>query len=508
MPLFRLLKIMNWRIGRVLTLSAVGLLTLSSSAAAQRTGVRVDVGVGDVHVGVQVETRGAVHEAFAEPVVFEPEPGLIVQQAPPPPIEEAPPDDRPMGEDVQWVSGYWSWDDDGSDYVWTSGIWRNLPPGREFVPGYWAQTPGGHQWVSGFWMQSRSQAVEYLPAPPPLRVEPAVIAPAPDHIWVPGAWVWRLGRYVWRSGYWLAPVADWTWVPPHYVWTPSGYVFINGYWDHVLPRRGLLFAPVRVDRAVIARRGFVYTPTVVVNTQVLIGSLFARPRYTHYYFGDYYAVEYSRAGILPVYTFQRSLRGYSSIYAHTVAIERRRDSRWEDRLVRQYEVRRDRVDARPPRTWAAMERAQERQSIFADENTRESLVLARSLKDIAGSRDAPVRIERLPEQARVDARRGASDLRRFQDRRRQLEMEAAPKSPGRSSRAAPDGRVSGGGRGDQPGGGVEPLRLNLPQSPVAGRRTVPRDADSGRSGERSSPRSGGRDDTPREPRRSGERRAG
>src|SRR6186997_3251385 len=86
---------------------------------------------------VQVLTRGPVHEAFAETVTFDPEPGLVAPRAPPDPIEELPPAQRPQGDNVAWIPGYFAWDDDREDFLWVSGIWRALPPGREWVPGYW-----------------------------------------------------------------------------------------------------------------------------------------------------------------------------------------------------------------------------------------------------------------------------------------------------------------------------------------------------------------------------------
>ena len=63
------------------------------------------VGVED---GVEVLTRGPVHEAFAETVTFDPEPGIVVAKAPPAAIEELPPDQRPEGANVAWIPGYWA----------------------------------------------------------------------------------------------------------------------------------------------------------------------------------------------------------------------------------------------------------------------------------------------------------------------------------------------------------------------------------------------------------------
>src|SRR4051812_10323958 len=55
--------------------------------------------------GVQVLTRGPVHEAFAELVAYDPRPGIIVPKAPPQPIEELPPDQKPEGRNVHWIPG-------------------------------------------------------------------------------------------------------------------------------------------------------------------------------------------------------------------------------------------------------------------------------------------------------------------------------------------------------------------------------------------------------------------
>ena len=90
--------------------------------------------------GVEVLTRGPVHEAFAETITFDPEPGIVAPKAPPAAIEEVPPQQRPEGTNVTWIPGYWGWDDERNDFLWVSGIWRALPPGRQWVPGYWGQS--------------------------------------------------------------------------------------------------------------------------------------------------------------------------------------------------------------------------------------------------------------------------------------------------------------------------------------------------------------------------------
>ena len=249
--------------------------------------------------GVQVLTRGPVHEAFAETVTFDPEPGIVVPKAPPAAIEELPPDQRPEGANVAWIPGYWGWDDERSDFLWVSGVWRALPPGRQWVPGYWGRSSQGFQWTSGYWADAQASEVEYLPEPPAtVEVGPNIAAPSADHMWLPGCWVWQQSRYAWRPGFWATVQSDWVWIPAHYVWAPRGYVFVDGYWDYSIGRRGVLFAPVYFHRSLYSRPGFSYSPSMVIDLGVFTNHLFLRPQYQHYYFGDYYAAELSNGGVL------------------------------------------------------------------------------------------------------------------------------------------------------------------------------------------------------------------
>ena len=158
---------------------------------------------------MEVLTRGPVHEAFAETVTFDPEPGIVVPKAPPEAIEELPPEQRPEGDNVAWIPGYWAWDDERSDFLWVSGIWRNLPPGRQWVPGYWGQSGPDYQWTSGYWADAAVSEIEYLPEPPAsVEVGPNIAAPSADQTWLPGCWVWQQNRYAWRPGYWADGAAE------------------------------------------------------------------------------------------------------------------------------------------------------------------------------------------------------------------------------------------------------------------------------------------------------------
>src|SRR4051794_3220896 len=58
----------------------------------------------------EVQARGPVHEAFAQPGEVRPRPSPVAPKAPPAPVNELPPDVRPEGDNVAWVPGYWAWD--------------------------------------------------------------------------------------------------------------------------------------------------------------------------------------------------------------------------------------------------------------------------------------------------------------------------------------------------------------------------------------------------------------
>lgn len=250
---------------------------------------------------VEVLARGPVHEGYAEPSEREPVASPIIPNEPPKAIEELPPDQKPEGDNIQWIPGYWGWDEEKKDFLWVSGFWRNAPPGRSWVPGSWRKAAEGWQWSGGFWagVKEDKAEVEYLPKPPaPLdNAGPTTPAPSEKHVYVPGTWVYR-DRYVWRPGFWSEHRAGWVWTSAHYRWTPAGYVFIDGYWDYPLADRGMLFAPAYIPATVYMAPTYVYTPTVIVREECLYGAFFARRGYGSYYFGDYFAPSYASVGFV------------------------------------------------------------------------------------------------------------------------------------------------------------------------------------------------------------------
>ncbi len=398
--------------------------------------------------GEEVLTRGPVHEAFAAVVSYNPEPGIMVRIRPPELIEELPPEERPEGDDVAWIPGYWGWDDERNDYLWISGTWRILPPGREWMAGYWRENDDEYQWISGYWADTTQQETTYLPPPPDtLEVGANIDAPSADYGWSPGSWVWHENRYAWRGGYWVEGRADWVWVPAYYVWTPRGVIFVEGFWDYPVERRGILFAPVYYQSRGYSRRGYSYSPRIVINLSIFLDNLFLRPRYHHYYFGDYYGSRYERDGFYASISFQSSRRGYDPFYSHN-RWQHRSDRDWDDRFRASYQYRRENEAARPPRTWSAQLNINANIALGGQVRVQ----LAAPLTQLARSPDNTVRLQPVDQGDRQRLARRGRDVQETRDQRRTVEAKVAV-TTGRNAGAA-----------------VEPARVAAPRSPIAAKR--------------------------------------
>jgi hypothetical protein len=299
---------------------------------------------------VQPQTRGPVHEGFAQPNSSGPLAGPTIDRQPPPVLPEEPPAQRPEGDNIIWVPGYWGWDTARTDFVWVSGCWRTAPPDRKWVPGYWNKTESGYQWVSGFWAPASQQELPFLPKPPAtLDQGPSTSAPGDGSIWVPGCWLYRESRYRWRPGFWCEAQSSWIWQPAQYYQTPAGYVFVDGYWDYALPRRGLLFAPACFRGTPWDDPTWTYQPDYCVGVPALLSSLWVGPS-LDYCFGDYYGPTYSRLGYSPWFTYGR--RFHDPLFSYYRWFHRG-NAGWYNGLVRTYRGRLDGTLMRPPRTLAA-----------------------------------------------------------------------------------------------------------------------------------------------------------
>ena len=442
----------------------------------------------------EVLTRGPVHEAFAEPVNLQVQAGLVAPDEPPPNIEEIPPADRPEGEGFVWVPGYWAWDTDRKGYIWVSACWRAAPPNRAWVPGYWTREPDGWEWVAGFWAPAGDQEIEYLPAPPAADdLQPPGPPPSQDQMWVPPCYYWDQIKYTRRPGYWLAAQSNWVWVPSHYVWTPRGYVFVAGHWDYTLERRGVLFAPVYFPRSVYRRAGFSYSPSIALDLGVLTVNLFAYPRYSHYYFGDYYDNAYLTVGIYPWFESTRRYTWYDPIYEHDRWQHRRTEPRWEERARQDYDRRRTDTALRPPRTYREMET----RAAKLPEPQRRNIELARPLATIVASKTTPLKFVQVNTDARRKIAGQAADVRKFRDERSRWETTGdrtktpqppterrEPVTPPKETRGPVTPPDTHRGTGTPPAGDTprlvpprdvhltRPERVKIPAPPIVGKPDV------------------------------------
>ena len=365
----------------------------------------------------EVLTRGPVHEAFAEPITLQTDEGLVSFKQPPPSINEILSGEKPEGDNFVWVPGYWAWDVDRNDYIWVSGCWRTAPPKMSWMPGYWTRINAGWKWVSGFWMQTGNNEIEYLRAPPPaVDIEPPDPSPSRDGIWVPGCWYWVNDRYVSRPGYWLQGQSGWVWIPSHYIWTPRGYVFSNGHWDYTVEQRGVLFAPVYFPSSVAyTRTDYRYSLGVVVDLGLLRVNLFCYPRYSHYYFGDYYDDTNIRIGIFPCFESEQRRIWYDPIYQYDRWHSR--DPRWEEHERNSYELRRNDRDLRPAMTY----REQESRLSKMSEKQRDNYQISLPVSATSSARSASRKFEQNDNDSRQKISKQANDVQNYREERRQWE---------------------------------------------------------------------------------------
>lgn len=381
---------------------------------------------------MQAMTRGPIHEAFAQPVNSGAVTPLVVPKEPPKAIEEMPPDAKPAGENVIWINGYWSWDDDRKDFVWTSGVWRASPPNQRWVAGYWTEVSGGYSWVPGFWAPAEQQEIAYYPDPPAsLEEGPTSDQPAADDVWISGCWRWNDSRYAWQPGHWAQAREDWIWVPASYYWSPRGWIFCDGYWDYRLEDRGLLFAPVYFTGHVYRGPGRFFSPSVVLDSGLLTFYLFVRPTYDHYYFGDYYAANYDRLGIYPWFAVRRNTGyAYDPLFTYYNWRNVGHDPDWAKNLESWHTYYRAHPNERLPHDWASVQRLAAEGDKRPD---RQFLAVADTLQNQLANPKASVRLASLSSEDRTKFQQSSRLMQQFETERAHMELRGANGAEGRTA---------------------------------------------------------------------------
>jgi len=203
-----------------------------------------------------------------------------------------------------------------------------------------------------------------------------------------------------------------------------------------------VFAPVYFHGGLRTQRGFSYSPATVINPSVFISHLFLRPRYGHYYFGDYYGSNYADAGFSPWFSYHSSRRGYDPIYANQ-RWQHRHDHEWERHTKADFGNYRDNEDTRPPRTWAAQRERDGR----GDKSKRNRMSMAASLEELARKKDSGFQFQPLDESERQQFGQHGREYRKYLQQRQALEADAAPTRDG------------------EPAATVEPARRKFARSP-------------------------------------------
>ena len=363
--------------------------------------------------GVETLTRGPLHEAFAEPIVADPVPGLIVNREPPADINEMAPEFRPEvpdGDDAIWISGYWGWDERREDFIWVSGVYRIPPDGLQWVPGYWHPVSNGWQWVQGLWVEDVAETIVYLP-PPPATIENGPSSPSPgaDYFYIPGNWSQASqassSGYVWNTGYWYPLQSDLIRVPAHTVWTPRGCIFVNGYLDRRLPLRGLCFAPVHIPRATYSRPGWYLRPNIVLNAQVVLHNLFVQPGYNHYLFGDYYGLPLGNRNVFPAYMYHQRRGSFDPLISFYSAYNARQGQDMMRWYGNQYAELSKNPAKRPPQKWSPIPSNTNDNAVHLNEPTRIAHSLEQIKKMEGGPRISPISANVMQDLLKLDVDR-------------------------------------------------------------------------------------------------------
>jgi hypothetical protein len=349
--------------------------------------------------GIEVDARGPVHEAFARPWQANTAPNEPVDKKPPNPIPEEPAAEKPAGKNVQWIPGYWQWDTDRKDFIWVTGLWRDMPANRRWVMGYWAQTADGYRWVSGHFADAAEPDNQYVPEPPENRDQGPTTAPPDDHSsYVPASWFYGDIGYSNRDGYWTDRYDDRVWVPAQYNWSPYGYTFCSGYWDFPFANRGLLFAPAYFNSPYWNNPGWFYRPSYAIGFGGLFANLFVGYGYSHYYFGDYYSRSYLGRGIYP--WFWHSRYNYDPYWAHQ-RWTNRGNPNWAAGMQSNYIGRVNGTMGLPPRTLSAQSSLNGRAGAGTS---------PRMVNSLAQVRQSGQRLEAVSQQQRMTQQRAAQQI--------------------------------------------------------------------------------------------------
>jgi hypothetical protein len=196
---------------------------------------------------------------------------------------------------------------------------------------------------------------------------------------------------------------------------------VDGYYDYDPQLRGVLFAPVYFRRSFFGFFGwprYRYCPSICIDVGNLFASLFCRPQYGHYYFGDYYDPGYSQYGIYPWFETPRVHRWYSPFCEYTAWRHEREQPHWMESVRRDFDDRRVHRELRPAHTFRALEAEIQRRP-----DSR--LTFAKPLTAFAVSSKGTFQFERVNDEARQRMLQQGRDRRDLASQRARWESDSA-----------------------------------------------------------------------------------
>ncbi len=173
----------------------------------------------------------------------------------------------------------------------------------------------------------------------------------------------------------------------------------------------------------------VYRPAICLDVGAFSISLFARPAYGHYYFGDYYDDRYVAWGIHPWFYYNSPRFGYDPLYTYYrwYHVEHLGERQWDDHLHGWHEYYRGHPDMRPPHTLAA-----ERAMMASHPGmVRADLHMARDIHQAGG-----MRLQAVSAAERAQIHQAARETTHFAAERQQLERSGGGAVRGQPERAS------------------------------------------------------------------------
>ena len=197
------------------------------------------------------------------------------------------------------------------------------------------------------------------------RERPELPPARPRFPWAPGSWVWNQNRYVWQPGYWVQAKPNWVWIPAATSRPPAATSTTTAT-GTTRSSGGAGLRPGRLRPSAYAQPSFAYSPSIVLPVAGLLSSLFVRPSYGQYYFGDYYnaASQRPRSGYVPWFGLQQNRLGYDPLYASMSALNARQPG-WDRGIREEYQHRLDNRQLRPASTFEGQRALIEQRGVAA-----------------------------------------------------------------------------------------------------------------------------------------------